>query len=88
MFVRVIYSTDGLSANSIVGYHPGGTCKMGPAEDPLAVLDERLRVRGLKGLRVADVSIMPLLNSGHTQAPAYGIGEKAADLIIEDAAES
>jgi choline dehydrogenase-like flavoprotein len=41
--------------------------------------------RGVKGLRVADVSIMPLLNSGHTQMPAYGIGEKAADLIKADA---
>ena len=58
---------------------------MGKAEDPSAVLDEKLRVRGVKGLRVADVSIMPLLNSGHTQMPAYSIGEKAADLIKADA---
>jgi choline dehydrogenase-like flavoprotein len=68
-----------------LGYHAAGTCKMGKADDPSAVLDEKLRVRGVKGLRVADVSIMPLLNSGHTQMPAYGIGEKAADLIRADA---
>lgn len=66
-------------------YHAAGTCKMGKADDPSAVLDEKLRIRGVKGLRVADVSIMPLLNSGHTQMPAYGIGEKAADLIKADA---
>lgn len=47
----------------------------------MAVLDEELRVRGVKGLRVADTSVMPLLNQGHTQMPAYAIGEKAADLI-------
>ena len=56
---------------------------MGKRDDPLAVLDEELRVRGLKGLRVADVSVMPSLNSGHTQMPAYAIGEKAADMIKE-----
>jgi choline dehydrogenase-like flavoprotein len=54
---------------------------MGPADDKMAVLDHELRVRGVKGLRVADTSIMPLLNQGHTQMPAYAIGEKAADLI-------
>jgi choline dehydrogenase-like flavoprotein len=47
----------------------------------MAVLDHELRVRGVKGLRVADTSVMPLLNQGHTQMPAYAIGEKAADLI-------
>jgi hypothetical protein len=47
----------------------------------MAVLDSKLRVRGVQGLRVADTSIMPLLNQGHTQMPAYAIGEKAADLI-------
>lgn len=54
---------------------------MGKASDPNAVVDEALRVRGVKGLRVADCSIMPTLHGGHTQMPAYGIGEKAADLI-------
>jgi choline dehydrogenase-like flavoprotein len=65
----------------MTGYHPGGTCKMGTTEDPMAVLDPELRVKGVKGLRVADTSVMPLLNQGHTQMPAYAIGEKAADLI-------
>jgi choline dehydrogenase-like flavoprotein len=54
---------------------------MGAEEDPMAVLDATLRVRGVKGLRVADTSVMPLLNQGHTQMPAYAIGEKASDLI-------
>lgn len=62
-------------------YHPGGTCKMGDVTDPTAVLDHELKVRGVKGLRVADTSVMPLLNQGHTQMPAYAIGEKAADLL-------
>ncbi|EXJ78576.1 hypothetical protein A1O1_08977 [Capronia coronata CBS 617.96] len=65
-------------------YHPGGTCKMGQITDPMAVLDEQLRVRGVKGLRVVDVSVMPELNNGHTQSPAYGIGERAAEIIKED----
>lgn len=54
---------------------------MGPSSDPMAVLDSELCVRGVKGLRVADTSVMPLLNQGHTQMPAYAIGEKAADLV-------
>ncbi|TVY39803.1 Oxygen-dependent choline dehydrogenase [Lachnellula occidentalis] len=62
-------------------YHPAGTAKMGTDSDPMAVLDSELRVRGVKGLRVADTSVMPLLNQGHPQMPAYAIGEKAADLI-------
>lgn len=67
--------------NATTCYHPAGTCKMGPDADSMAVLDSELRVRGVKGLRVADTSVMPLLNQGHTQMPAYAIGEKAADLV-------
>ena len=72
-------------ANSGSCFHPGGTCKMAPADDPMGVVDHRLRVRHVTNLRVADVSILPLLNSGHTQAPAYAIGEKAAHMILQDA---
>jgi choline dehydrogenase-like flavoprotein len=64
-------------------YHAAGTCAMGKHDDANSVVDEKLRVKGVTNLRVADVSIMPTLNGGHTQMPAYGIGEKAADLIKE-----
>lgn len=72
--------------NAVTCYHPAGTCAMGNPDNPLAVVDAQLRVRGTTNLRVADVSIMPKLHSGHTQMPAYGIGEKAADLIKASAA--
>jgi choline dehydrogenase-like flavoprotein len=62
-------------------YHPGGTCKMGNADDDMAVVDAELRVRGVKNLRVVDASIMPLLPSGHLQIAVFAIAEKAADLI-------
>lgn len=62
-------------------YHPSGTCKMGQNDDPMAVLDAQLRVRGVAGLRVADCSSMPKIPNGHTQMPAYGVGERCADFI-------
>jgi choline dehydrogenase len=62
-------------------YHPAGTCRMGRADDPMAVLDARLRVRGIEGLRICDLSVMPTINAGNTNAPAMMMGSRCADLI-------
>ena len=67
--------------NATTCYHAAGTARMGQDGDPEAVLDAELKVRGVEGLRVADCSVMPTLHSGHTQMPAYGIGERCADLL-------
>ena len=68
---------------SVTIYHPTGTCKMGT--DKMAVVDERLRVYGIQGLRVADCSIMPVITTGNTNAPAIMIGEKVSQMTLEDA---
>jgi len=71
---------DWVRRNAETTYHPIGTCRMGG--DPLAVVDAELRVHGIKGLRVADASIMPTLTSGNTNAPTIMIGEKCAAMML------
>ena len=66
-------------------FHPVGTAKMGTANDPLAVVDERLRFFGIGGLRVLDASVMPTITSGNTNTPTAMIGEKGAEMILQDA---
>src|SRR5579883_1306624 len=65
-------------------YHPSATCRMGAGDDPMAVLDSRLRVRGVERLRVCDLSAMPNINAGNTNAPAMMLGSRCAELIMAD----
>jgi choline dehydrogenase-like flavoprotein len=71
----------------VSGYHSAGTCKMGVDEDKLAVLDERLRVRGAQGLRVVDCSAMPLQVSANTNGPVMAMAYKLADMMKQDLAQ-
>ena len=64
-------------------FHPVGTCKMGRADDPMAVVDPQLRVRGMAGLRIADASVMPTITSGNTNSPTLMIAERAAHWLLE-----
>ena len=66
------------------GHHASGTCKMGLASDPMAVVDARLRVHGVQRVRVCDCSVFPIIPTSNTQIPAYVVAERAADLIKED----
>jgi len=77
---------DWVRNNAETTYHPVGTCKMG--NDPMAVVDDRLRVHGIEGLRVADASIMPTLTSGNTNAPSIMIGEKASVMVLAAAEQT
>lgn len=87
-FSIYFYFLDFNSINFILAdIHYAGTNKMGSREDPTAVVDERLRVIGAEGLRVADASIMPTITRGNTMVPTIMIGEKAADMIRDDWSE-
>ncbi len=76
--MRIILAGD--IANTI--FHPVGTTKMGREDDPMAVVDSRLRVNGISGLRIVDAGVMPSITRGNTNAPTLMIAEKASRMII------
>ncbi len=83
------YQTDGELAKAAgeIGttiFHPVGTCKISPASDAQAVVDDTLRVHGVRGLRVVDASVMPTITSGNTNSPTLAIAEKAAEMILRE----
>ena len=83
-FESTAYFTCFAHRHVTTAFHPSGTCKMGPKTDPGAVVDARLRVYGVTGLRVIDASIMPTLIRGNIYAPTLMIAEKGSDMIKED----
>ena len=74
-----------IRASSGTSNHPAGTCRMGPGDDPMAVVDAGLRVRGVERLRVVDASVMPAIVSGNTVAATYCLAERGADLVKAEA---
>jgi 5-(hydroxymethyl)furfural/furfural oxidase len=74
--------TDWVRCNVWSGWHVSGTCRMGSSDDPLAVLDNRCRVRGVEGLRVVDASVMPSIIAANTNISTIAIAERASDLIL------
>ena len=70
-----------IRANADTVYHPTSSCRMGRDDDPMAVLDNQCRVRGVQGLRVVDASSLPRMTSGNTAAPVYMLAERIADVL-------